>query len=80
MTKRFLYQLFTDDKGHFAVGKKGSQLMEYEDISGMLYGKIIDSRMILDGSVTEEYVQDWIEELKEAEVLDIDGNIIYQEL
>ena len=73
------YQLFTDGRGHFAVGRKGAQLMEYADVPGMLYGKIVDEKLVSTG-ITEEYVQDWIEELKEAEILDDDGNIIYQEL
>jgi hypothetical protein len=36
--------------------------------------------MLYDGSITEELVQDWIEELKEADILDKDGNLIYVEL
>jgi hypothetical protein len=33
--------------------------------------------MCYDGSITEELVKDWIEELKEEDVLDKDGNLIY---
>jgi hypothetical protein len=33
--------------------------------------------MYYDGSITEELVQDWIEELREEDVLDQDGNLIY---
>ena len=77
--KKVLYQLWTDGRGSFAVGKEGSQLMEYSD-SQYFYSKIIDSKMLYDGSITEELVQDWIEELKETDILDEDGNLIYVEL
>lgn len=33
--------------------------------------------MLYNGSLTEEVVKDWIEELKEENVLDKDGNVIY---
>jgi hypothetical protein len=39
----------------------------------------LDSKMLYDGSITEELVQNWIEELKEADVLDEDGKLIYLE-
>jgi hypothetical protein len=35
--------------------------------------------MLYDGSISEELVQDWIEELKDADILDKDGNLIYVE-
>jgi hypothetical protein len=35
--------------------------------------------MLYDSSITEELVQNWIEELKEADVLDEDGKLIYLE-
>ena len=74
--KKVLYQLWTNDKGSFAVGKIGSHLFEYSD-SQYSYDKILDSKMLYDGSITEELVQDWIQELKEADILDEDGNLIY---
>jgi hypothetical protein len=33
--------------------------------------------MLYDGSITEELVQDWIHELKQEDILDEDGNLIY---
>jgi len=33
--------------------------------------------MLYNGSLTEEVVKDWIEELKEENVLDKDENLIY---
>ena len=39
--------------------------------------KILDSKMLYDGSITEELVQDWIQELKQEDILDEDGNLIY---
>jgi hypothetical protein len=36
--------------------------------------------MLYEGSITEELVQYWIEELKEADILDKDGNLIYVKL
>jgi hypothetical protein len=74
--KKVLYQLWTNGKGSFAVGKIGSHLFEYSD-SQYSYYKILDSKMLYDGSITEELVQDWIQELKEADILDEDGNLIY---
>jgi hypothetical protein len=35
--------------------------------------------MLYNGSITEELVWDCIEELKEADILDKDGNLIYFE-
>ena len=74
--KKVLYQLWTNGKGSFAVGKIGSQLFEYSD-SQYSYDKILDSKMLYDGSITEELVQDWIQELKQEDILDGDGNLIY---
>lgn len=77
--KKILYQLWTDGRGNFAVRKeKGIQLFEYSH-SQQSYSKVIDSKMLYDGSITEELVQDWIEQLKEADVLDEDGKLIYLE-
>ena len=73
--KKVLYQLWTNGKGSFAVGKIGSQLFEYSD-SQYSYDKILDSKMLYDGSITEELVQDWIQELKQEDILDEDGNLI----
>jgi hypothetical protein len=72
---KVLYQLWTDGKGSFAVGKDDSQLFEYFDskVQQRSYSKIIDSKILYDGSITKELVQDWIEELKEADILDKDG-------
>ncbi len=68
-----------DGRGSFAVRKeKGTQLFEYSH-SQQSYSKVIDSKMLYDGSITEELVQNWIEELKEADVLDQDGKLIYLE-
>ena len=74
--KKGLYQLWTNGKGCFAVGKIESQLFEYSD-SQYSYDKILDSKMLYDGSITEELVQDWIQELKQEDILDEDGNLIY---
>jgi hypothetical protein len=74
--KKILYQLWTNGKGSFAVGKIGSKLFEYSD-SQYSYDKILDSKMLYDGSITEELVQDWIKELKQEDILDDDGNLIY---
>ena len=77
--KKILYQLWTDGRGSFAVRKeKETQLCEYSH-SQQSYSKVIDSKMLYDGSITEELVQNWIEELKEADVLDEDGKLIYLE-
>ncbi len=62
--KKVLYQLWTNGKSSFAVVKIGSQLFEYSD-SQYFYDKILDSKMLYDGSITEELVQDWIQELKQ---------------
>ena len=68
-----MYQLWTDGRGNFAVRKEeGIQLFEYSH-SQQSYSKVIDSKLLYDGSITEELVQDWIEELKEADILDEDG-------
>jgi hypothetical protein len=74
--KKVLYQLWTNGKGSFAVGKIGSQLFEYSD-SKSSCDKILDSKMLYDGSITEELVLDWIQELKREDILDEDGNLIY---
>jgi hypothetical protein len=77
--KKVLYQLWTDGRGSFAVRKEEDiQLFEYSR-SQQSYSKVIDSKMLYDGSITEDLVQDWIEELKEANILDEDGNLIYVE-
>ena len=77
--KKILYQLWMDGRGSFAVIKeKGTQLFEYSH-SQQSYSKVIDSKMLYDGLITEELVQNWIEELKEADVLDEDGKLIYLE-
>jgi hypothetical protein len=73
--KKVLYQLWTNGKGSFAVGKIGSQF-EYSN-SQYSYDKILDSKMLYDGSITEALVQDWIQELKQEDILDEDGNLIY---
>jgi hypothetical protein len=78
--KKVLYQLWTDGRGSFAVRKEGAQLFEYSDSDShqeQFYSKVIDSKMLFDGSITGELVQDWIEELKEADILDEDGNLIH---
>ena len=79
---KVLYQLSTDGKGSFAVNKDKYSYCEYntDSTSQEPYSKLIDSKMLYDGSITEELVQDWIEELKEADSLDKDGNLIYVEL
>jgi hypothetical protein len=74
--KKVLYQLWTNGKGSFAVGKMESQIFEYSD-SQYSYDKILDSKMLYDGTITEELVQDWIQELKQANILDEEGNLIY---
>ena len=80
--KKVLYQLSTDGKRSFAVKKDKYTQCEYntDSTSQVSYSKLIDSKMLYDGSITEELVQDWIEELKEADILDKDGNLIYVEL
>lgn len=74
-----LYQLWTDGKGSFAVKKneEDSQFENSDSKEPEKYSKLIDSKMCYDGSISEELVQDWIEELKEEDVLDQDGNLIY---
>jgi hypothetical protein len=79
LSRKVKYNLWTDGRGSFAVGKPHSQVFEYSDTQ-QFYNKIIDSKLLNDGSITEELVQDWIEELREAEILDDDGNIIVDEL
>ena len=74
--KKVLYQLWTNGKGSFAVWKIGSQLFEYSN-SQYTIDKILDSKMLYDGSITEELVQDWIRELKQEDILDENGNLIY---
>lgn len=78
---KVLYQLWTDGKGSFAVKKKEDEedsQFEYSDSQKLeKYSKLIDSKLYYDGSITEELVQDWIEELREDDVLDQDGNLIY---
>ncbi|MGI0051499.1 MAG: hypothetical protein ACRD8K_07155 [Nitrososphaeraceae archaeon] len=77
--KKVLYQLWTNGKGSFAVKKNEEDpQFEYSDSQEPeKYSKLIDSKMCYDGSISEELVQDWIEELKEEDVLDQDGNLIY---
>jgi hypothetical protein len=77
--QKVLYQLWTDGKGSFAVKKnEEDSQVEYSDSQEPeKYSKLIDSKMCYDGSISEELVQDWIEELKEEDVLDQDGNLIY---
>jgi hypothetical protein len=70
----------TDGKASFAVKKKEEEdsQFEYSDSQELEnYSKLIDSKMYYDGSITEGLVQDWIEELREEDVLDQDGNLIY---
>jgi hypothetical protein len=74
-----LHQLWTDGRGSFAVRKEEGIQPLYSH-SQQSYSKVIDSKMLYDGSITQELVQDWIEELKEADILDEDGNLIYVEL
>ena len=77
--KKVLYQLWTDGRGSFAVRKEEeTQLFEYSK-SQQSYSKVIDSKMLYDYSITKELVQGWIEELKEANILDENGNLIYVE-
>jgi hypothetical protein len=77
--KKILYQLWTDGRGSFEVKKeKGIQLFEYS-YSQQSCSKVIDSKMLYDDSITEELVKNWIEELKEADILDENGNLIYVE-
>ena len=80
--KKVLYQLSTDGKGSFAVNKDKYSQCEYntDSTSQEPYSRLIDSKMLYDGSITEELVHDWIEELKKADILDKDGNLIYVEL
>ena len=80
--KKVLYQLSTDGKGSFAVKKDKYSQCKYNTDSTFQesYSKLIDSKMLYDGSITEELVHDWVEELKEADILDKDGNLIYVEL
>jgi hypothetical protein len=49
--------------------KKELQLFEYSKSQQESYSKVIDSKMLYDGSITDELVKDWIEELKEANIL-----------
>jgi hypothetical protein len=74
--KKALYQLWTNGKGSFAVAKIGSQLFEYSH-SQYPCDKILDSKMLYDGSITEDLVKDWIQELKREDILDEGGNLIY---
>ena len=76
---KVLYQLSTDGKGSFAVKKDKYSQCEYntDSTSQESYSKLIDSRMLYDGSITEELVLDWIQELKREDILDEDGNLIY---
>ena len=80
--KKILYQLSTDGNGSFAVKKDKYSQCEYntDSTSQESYSKLIDSKMLYEGSITEELVQYWIEELKEADILDKDGNLIYVKL
>jgi hypothetical protein len=78
--QKVTYQLWTDGKGSFAVKKKEEEDSQFEYSDSQepeKYSKIIDSKMYYEGSITEELVQDWIEELREEDVLDQDGNLIY---
>jgi hypothetical protein len=78
--QKVIYQLWTDGKGIFAVKKKEEEDSQFEYSDSQepeKYSKLIDSKMYYDGSITEELVQDWIEELREEDVLDQDGNLIY---
>lgn len=78
--KKVLYQLWTDGKGSFAVRKEQDiKFSEYSYLQ-QSYSKVIDSKMLYDGSITEELILDWIEALKEEDILDEDGNLIYFEL
>ena len=79
--KKVIFQLWTDGSGSFAV-KKDEKDSRFEYSNSTLkqessYSKLIDSKMLYDDSITEELVKDWIEELKEENVLDKDGNLIY---
>jgi hypothetical protein len=80
---KILYQLWTDGKGSFAVRKEEeieeNSQFEYSDSNQQIYSKIIDSKILYNGSITQELVKDWIEELKEANILDQNGNLIYVE-
>ena len=77
---KILYQLWTDGKGSFAVRKeKEIQFFEYSNSKQESHSKVIDSKMLYNGSITEELVKNWIEELKEADILDEDGNLVYVE-
>jgi hypothetical protein len=78
--QKVTYQLWTDGKGIFAVKKKEEEDSQFEYSDSQepeKYSKLIDSKMYYDGSITEELVQDWIEKLREEDVLDQDGNLIY---
>lgn len=75
--KKILYQLWTDGRGGFAVKKeKGIKLFEYS-YSQQSCSKVIDSKRLYEDSITKELVQDWIEELKEADILDENGNLMF---
>jgi hypothetical protein len=77
--KKVLYQLWTDGKGSFVVRKEQDiKLSEYSYLQES-YSKVIDSKMLYDSSITEELIQGWIEDLKEEDILDEDGNLIYVE-
>jgi hypothetical protein len=78
--KKVSYQLWTDGMGSFGVKKnEEDSQFEYSDspLKKESYLKLIDSKIYYNGSITQELVQDWIEELKQEGVLDQDGNLIY---
>ena len=76
--RKVLYQLWTDGMGNFGV-KKDDEEFEYLDppLKQESYLKLIDTKICYDDSLTEELIKDWIEELKQEDVLNQDGNLIY---
>ena len=78
MNKKIQYELWTDKRGKFGAIVKGSDVFEIADTN--MFAKIkLDERSISVG-MTEEYLQEWIQDFIDLELLDSDGNYIEEEL
>ena len=63
--------LYTDNKGHFAIGKNGDDIFMYADVEGQLYGKFIDTKEIDNNTfINDEFCMSWIDELIQADIVD----------
>ena len=71
--------LWTDQRGEFAVCKRGDQLMRARTAAPLFVNKVIDTKDIKESKIKsyDDLLDDWVQELKDDEILDEDGYMLY---